>query len=168
MLASEDGSALGLRITEIVNTIVDPKVNDGEPMRLGEVCDAPQLDAPDETHDPAATDSNEPSDVMTNKLGADARVFIPLSAGALQGRVFGGRGSGKSHFFGERPARVNEPGLRAVCIREVQKTLAQSSKRQIEQKIAAFGAFRVLEDRIIAATAWIIFQGMQDHTGQKC
>ena len=108
------------------------------------------------------------------KLGADvARVFRPLLAPARYKGAFGGRGSGKSHFFGERLVLrcVDEPGLRAVCIREVQKTLAQSSKRQIEQKIAAFGvgrAFRVLEDRIITpGNGVIIFQGMQDHTAES-
>src|SRR6266567_725686 len=87
--------------------------------------------------------------------------------------AFGGRGSGKSHFFGERLVIrcVNEPGLRAVCIREMQKTLAQSPKRQIEQKIAEFGvasAFRILEDRIITpGNGLIIFHGMQDHTAES-
>jgi phage terminase large subunit len=102
-----------------------------------------------------------------------ARVFKPLVEPARYKGAFGGRGSGKSHFFGERLVLscIDKPGLRAVCIREVQKTLAQSSKRQIEQKIAAFGVgcgFRVLEDRIITpGNGVIIFQGMQDHTAES-
>ena len=43
----------------------------------------------------------------------------------------GGRRSGKSNFFGElmvEKCLVN-PGMLAVCIREVQKSLLQSSKR---------------------------------------
>jgi len=39
----------------------------------------------------------------------------------------------------------------AVCIREVQKTLAQSSKRLIEDKIKTFGVeirFRIFTDKI--------------------
>ena len=101
------------------------------------------------------------------------RVFRPLVAKARYKGAFGGRGSGKSHFFGERLVLrcLAEPGLRAVCIREVQKTLAQSSKRQIEQKIAAFEldeVFKVHEDKIITpGNGLIIFQGMQDHTAES-
>lgn len=53
----------------------------------------------------------------------------------------GGRGSGKSHFFGEHLVErcLVERGTLAVCIRETQKTLAQSSKRLIESKIASLG-----------------------------
>ena len=48
----------------------------------------------------------------------------------------GGRRSGKSHFFGElmvEKCLVN-PGMLAVCIREVQKSLLQSSKRFSEPR----------------------------------
>ena len=66
---------------------------------------------------------------------------------------------------------VRIPGLSAVCIREVQKTLAQSSKRLIEAKIEALGfskAFNVLTDRIeTPGGGVIIFQGMQDHTAES-
>src|SRR5437762_12999804 len=91
---------------------------------------------------------------MTKLDAPVARVFKPLVEPARYKGAFGGRGSGKSHFFGERLVIrcVNEPGLRAVCIREMQKTLAQSSKRQIEQKLAEVAdasAFRLLEARII-------------------
>ncbi len=101
------------------------------------------------------------------------RTFRPLLPNARYKGAFGGRGSGKSHFFGERLVLrcLHEPGLRAVCIREVQKTLAQSSKRQIEQKIAAFGlgeVFTIHEDKIITpGNGLIIFQGMQDHTAES-
>jgi hypothetical protein len=43
------------------------------------------------------------------------------------------------------------PGSRIVCIREIQKTLAQSAKLLIENKIQEFGVgsqFRILYDRI--------------------
>src|SRR5205823_2579805 len=102
-----------------------------------------------------------------------AKIFESLVEPARYKGAFGGRGSGKSHFFGERLVLrcVDELGLRAVCIREVQKTLAQSSKRQIEQKIVSFGvgsAFRILEDRIVTpGDGVIIFQGMQDHTAES-
>ncbi len=58
-----------------------------------------------------------------------------------------------------------------VCIREVQKTLAQSSKRLIETKIQTLGVgqgFRILNDRIITpGDGLIIFQGMQDHSAES-
>lgn len=59
----------------------------------------------------------------------------------------------------------------AVCIREVQKTLAQSSKRLLEDKIKKFGVgrqFNVLQDKIeTPGGGVIIFQGMQDHTAES-
>jgi len=47
-----------------------------------------------------------------------------------------GRGSGKSHFFGGLVVEecLRQPGTLVVCIREKQMTLAQSSKRLIEDK----------------------------------
>jgi phage terminase large subunit len=63
------------------------------------------------------------------------------------------------------------PGSRIVCIREVQKTLAQSAKLLIENKIQEFGVgseFRVLYDRIeTPGGGLIIFQGMQDQNAES-
>lgn len=102
-----------------------------------------------------------------------AECFEPLLAPARYKGAWGGRGSGKSHFFGEllvEEAQA-EKGTLAVCIREVQKTLAQSSKRLIESKIEALGVgqgFKVLNDRIVTpGDGLIIFQGMQDHTAES-
>src|SRR5262245_43835172 len=64
-----------------------------------------------------------------------APVFGPLCDPARYKGAWGGRGSGKSHFFAE--LMVEEcyrfPGTRAVCVREVQKTLRESSKAVIEE-----------------------------------
>ena len=70
-----------------------------------------------------------------------AKVFEPLLAPARYKGVYGGRGSGKSHFFGELLVETcqAERGILAVCIREAQRALAQSSKRLIESKIASLG-----------------------------
>lgn len=58
-----------------------------------------------------------------------------------------------------------------VCIREVQKTLAQSSKLLIEDKIRQLGLasrFNVLNDRIeTPGNGLMLFQGMQDHTAES-
>ena len=99
-----------------------------------------------------------------------ARVFEPLLAPARYKAVYGGRGSGKSHFFGELLVEIcqAERGTSAVCIRESQRTLAQSSKRLIESKIAALGLghqFKIFNDKIESpGDGIIIFRGMQSYT----
>jgi phage terminase large subunit len=59
----------------------------------------------------------------------------------------------------------------AVCIREVQKTLAQSSKRLIEDKITKLGVsreFKVFQDKIeTPGDGLITFTGMVDHTADS-
>lgn len=61
-------------------------------------------------------------------------------------------------------------GSRGVCIREVQKSLKESAKRLIEDKIIEMGVsqhFRVLDTEIKTPGGGIIlFQGMQDHTAE--
>jgi phage terminase large subunit len=99
-----------------------------------------------------------------------AKLFEPLLAPARYKGAFGGRGSGKSHFFGELLVEtcLAERGTLAVCIREAQRTLAQSSKRLIESKIASLGlghGFRVFADKIeTPGDGLIIFRGMQSYT----
>jgi phage terminase large subunit len=99
-----------------------------------------------------------------------AKCFEPLLAPARYKGVFGGRGSGKSHFFGELLVETcqAERGTLAVCIREAQRTLAQSSKRLIESKIASLGLghqFRIFSDKIeTPGDGLIIFRGMQGYT----
>jgi phage terminase large subunit len=101
------------------------------------------------------------------------RVYVPLLQPARYKGAYGGRGSGKSHFFAERLVEdcIAERGMLAVCIREVQKTLAQSSKRLLEKKIDDLGlgsGFKVFNDRIgTPGDGVIIFQGMQDHTAES-
>lgn len=102
-----------------------------------------------------------------------AKVFKPLLQPARYKAVYGGRGSGKSHFFGELLVEIcqAERGTLAVCIREAQRTLAQSSKRLIERKIAALGlgrGFKLFNDKIkTPGDGLIIFRGMQDHTADS-
>ncbi len=64
-----------------------------------------------------------------------------------------------------------ERGTLAVCIREAQRTLTQSSKRLIESKIAALGLghrFKLYSDKIATpGDGLIIFRGMQDHTAES-
>lgn len=101
-----------------------------------------------------------------------ARIFEPLLAPARYKGAYGGRGSGKSHFFGELLVETcaAERGTSAVCIREAQRTLAQSSKRLIESKIASLGVgskFRIFSDKIeTPGDGLIIFRGMQAATAK--
>jgi phage terminase large subunit len=99
-----------------------------------------------------------------------AGVFERLLAPARYKGAYGGRGSGKSHFFGELLVETcqAERGTLAVCIREAQRTLAQSSKRLIESKIASLGLghqFKLFSDKIeTPGDGLIIFRGMH-HQG---
>ena len=100
-------------------------------------------------------------------------MFVPLLAPARYKGAYGGRGSGKSHFFAEMGVErcVMTPGTRIVCVREVQKSLKDSVKLLIEDKIRAFGVgdgFRILNDQVVTpGGGLVIFQGMQDHTAES-
>lgn len=102
-----------------------------------------------------------------------AKVFEPLLQPARYKGAYGGRGSGKSHFFAEFlvEEHMRYPGLRSVGIREVQKSLRESAMRLIVDKIRALGVsdrFQIHNDRISApGGGLILFQGMQDHTAES-
>lgn len=110
-----------------------------------------------------------------------AEVFSPLLEPARDKVAHGGRGSGKSHFFAglliedslAAPGENAGEGLRSVCIREIQKDLAQSSKLLIETKLSDFrlgetDGFRVYRDLISTpGDGLIIFKGMNDYTADS-
>jgi phage terminase large subunit len=110
---------------------------------------------------------------MTTLRIPTAPVFRPLLEPARYKGSFGGRGSGKSNFFGELLVEecLRVPGTLAVCIREVQKSLMQSSKRMIETKIQQLGvgsSFQILHDRILTpGGGLVIFVGMADATAES-
>ncbi len=110
---------------------------------------------------------------MTTLKIPTPRVFVPLLGRSRYKGAHGGRGSGKSHHFGEAVIElcIQYPGSRVVCVREVQRSLKESVKRLIEDKIIAFNVgsmFRVLNDSIITpGNGVILFQGMQDHTAES-
>lgn len=99
-------------------------------------------------------------------------VFAPLLGEARYKGAYGGRGSGKSHFFAEMVVErcVQHPGTRVVCIREVQKDLKESAKLLIEDKIEKLGVagFRVLESEIkTPGGGLIIFRGMNSYSAES-
>ncbi|MDE2439559.1 MAG: phage terminase large subunit [Betaproteobacteria bacterium] len=118
---------------------------------------------------------------MTELVIDTPRVFLPLLGPSRYKGAWGGRGSGKSHFFAEllvedclaEPGNSGGAGLRSVCIREVQKTLKESSKRLLEDKLQVFGlneasGFKVFNEVIqTPGDGLITFQGMQDHNAES-
>jgi hypothetical protein len=64
-----------------------------------------------------------------------------------------------------------EPGIRVVCAREIQKTLAESAKRLIEDSIAALGVghmFNIQHDKIITPGDGVInFWGLADKNAES-
>ena len=98
-----------------------------------------------------------------------ARVFKPLLSGARYKGAWGGRGSGKSHFFAELLVeRCILDKTHAVCLREVQESLTQSVKKLLEIKINDLGLgekFSVKYDKIVSDNgSLIIFSGLKQHT----
>lgn len=88
--------------------------------------------------------------------------------------AWGGRGSGKSHFFAEMmiESHILDQKRRSVCVREIQKSLNQSVKRLLEMKIQGMnaGAYFEVQDAVIKSKkgdGMIIFQGMQNHTADS-
>lgn len=104
-----------------------------------------------------------------------APVFQPLLGPARYKGAWGGRGSGKSHFFAGHMVEehLRNRGLRSVCVREVQKSLKESAKRLIEDKLSEFSlgeadGFKVWREVIeTPGDGLISFQGMQDHTSES-
>lgn len=104
-----------------------------------------------------------------------AEVFDPLIAPARYKAAHGGRGSGKSHFFADLLIEdsLAERGMRSVCIREVQKSLKESAKRLLEDKLQEHrlgeaDGFKVFREVIeTPGDGVVIFQGMQDHTAES-
>jgi len=109
-----------------------------------------------------------------DKLRIDvAPVFEPLLKPARYKGAFGGRGSGKSQAFADLLIieALSKPGFRALCCREVQKSLKESAKRLIESKIEGYGLgqlFDVQVDGIKTPGGGLIaFAGLQDHTSES-
>jgi len=96
-------------------------------------------------------------------------VFHPLTRPARYKGAWGGRGSGKSHFFaGLLILECLRRQVRAVCLREVQLSIKDSVKQLLEDTIHRFGLggdFEIQDKEIKCPNdGLIIFKGLQNHT----
>ena len=104
-----------------------------------------------------------------------APVFEPLLVPSRYKGAWGGRGSGKSHFFAESMIEyaLMTRGFRGLCGREIQKSLKDSAKFLIESKLSKFRlgeahGFKVFREVIeTPGDGAIMFQGLQDHTAES-
>lgn len=100
------------------------------------------------------------------------RALKPLLVPARYKGAYGGRGSGKSHFFAEQIIlRCYARPTRAVCIREVQLTIRDSVRQLLIDKIQKLGlghCFEVLDNEIRGPRgSLIIFRGMQSYNAES-
>ena len=98
--------------------------------------------------------------------------YLPLEGAHRYIGAHGGRGSGKSHYFGERWLRENiAERLDFVCLRETLKSLEFSVKKLLEGKIQHYNAgyyFEIQDRRILSKHGGVtIFEGMQNHTADS-
>lgn len=106
-----------------------------------------------------------------------AEAFEPLEGPHRYIGAHGGRGSGKSHYFGERWLRENIEAIHThetldfVCLRETLKSLEFSVRKLLVEKISRYNAgayFDVQDRRILSKGGGVtIFEGMQNHTADS-
>lgn len=99
-------------------------------------------------------------------------VFQPLTMPARYKGAWGGRGSGKSHFFGGFLVLSSlSRQVRAVCLREVQNSIKDSVKQLIEDKISQYGlasAFDITDAEIRGPNdSLIVFRGLKAHNADS-
>lgn len=110
---------------------------------------------------------------MTTLTVPVAEVFTPLLDAMGTHRYFGaygGRGSGKSHFFAETVVTRVLDGERWVCVREVQNSIKDSVKTLIEGKIASLdlGGFDMLDHETRGPDGGLIaYRGMQSYNAEN-
>jgi phage terminase large subunit len=109
---------------------------------------------------------------MTELTIETPKVFEPLLGRSRYKGCWGGRGSGKSHFFAELAIeRCVIEKTDICCAREIQKSLKHSVKKLLEIKIEQLGVgslFEVQESTIKGRNgSEIIFTGLQSHTSDS-
>jgi phage terminase large subunit len=109
---------------------------------------------------------------MTELTIETPKVFEPLLGRSRYKAIWGGRGSGKSHFLAELAIERCVLEKTAICCaREIQKSLKHSVKKLLEIKIEQLGVgslFEVQESAIKGLNgSEIIFTGLQSHTSDS-
>ncbi|MFA6396899.1 MAG: PBSX family phage terminase large subunit [Sulfurimonas sp.] len=109
---------------------------------------------------------------MQNILIETPRAFKPFLQPSRYKGAYGGRGSGKSHFFAEMAIERCILDKTAICCaREIQKSLKNSVKKLLEIKIEQLGVGHLfdVQDTIIKGLngSEIIFTGLQSHTSDS-
>ena len=106
-------------------------------------------------------------------VGAASSVFDDFFVPSRYKALYGGRASAKSHFFAEcmiANAAMNF-GFRGLCVREVQKSLKESAKRLLEDKINVMGygsQFNIKHDEIGTPGGGVIsFAGMNQQNSES-
>jgi phage terminase large subunit len=100
------------------------------------------------------------------------RKLAPLLAPRRYKGAYGGRGGAKSHFFAEQIViRCYTSPTRVVCIREVQKSIRDSVRQLLVDKIDGLGLsrhFEILDAEIRGpGGSLIIFRGMQSYNADS-
>lgn len=99
-----------------------------------------------------------------------ARAFKPLLQPRRYKGAKGGRGGAKSHFFAQLGLmEAVSSHQRFVCGREIQKSIEDSVKRLIEDKIVEFDLlphFKITDTEIVypATDSLFVFRGLRNHT----
>lgn len=158
------------------------RISDEEADALDTYDDVPEAEPPEISHDETGQAQGievGAAEHIDTKPGAYnvryeyADVFKPLLYPARYKGAFGGRASGKSHFFAEYLVFkcLAKHGSRFVGIREIQKSIAQSSRLLIADKIKSLNVgavFEVMDSFIRTPGDGIItFYGMQNHTAES-
>lgn len=112
--------------------------------------------------------------MQTLRIEIGTEKFIPFLSPSTFKAAYGGRGGMKSYFFADlHLARsMSDPGYRALCLREVQKSIKESSKRLLEERIQFhnLGAYFDVQEQTIrrhGGDGEFIFQGLQNHTAES-
>jgi len=104
-----------------------------------------------------------------------AEVFEPLLASSRYKGAHGGRGSGKSRFFASQLVEyaLVDRGFLGLCVREVQKSLADSAKRLLENtltdlRLGEADGFKAYREVISTpGDGQFTFKGMNDQTAES-
>lgn len=127
-----------------------------------------------------AQERQEASDAEYSDKPSELEIDIPewaqplYTPGIRYKGAKGGRGGGKSHEIATYIilSHVADPDRSTVCLREVQKSLKESVKRLLEQKIRALEVgdhfhITTTEIRSKHGAGIITFQGMSDYTADS-